>query len=169
MPLKAAAIGDTVQYRDVSGGTRNVICQQTQPAAPAAPAVSNQGAGGTLGAATYSYRITQVINGVESGPSPAGTTVVAAGTTNQCTITLPGVAGVVYKVYGRTGGTELLIGTTAAGAPSFIDTGAVTPSGALSAADGRIGLLFYDNGGPTVKNNILLATGLKQTNRYFKR
>lgn len=170
MPLRDATINDTVQYRDVSGNTRNVIVRQTQPAAPAQPAVSNQGAGGTLGAATYSYRITQVVNGVESAPSTAGTTVVGAGTTNQCTITLPGVAGVVYKVYGRTGGSELLITTTAAGASSFIDTGAVTPSGALPTADGRIGVVAPDGGLPaSAASTLLKATTMKQTNRYYKR
>lgn len=168
MPLRDATIGDTVQLRDISGNTRNVTVRGTQPAAPAAPVVTNQAAGGTLGAATYSYRISQVVNGAESAPSVAGTTVVAAGATNQCTIPLPGVAGVVYKVYGRTGGTEQLIGTTAAGANQFIDTGAVVPSGALPAADGRIGVLMPDGGMPTAP--IIKATAMRgQTNRYYKR
>lgn len=171
MPLRDAVIGDTVQFRDVSGNTRNATVLQTQPATPSAPAVSNQGAGGTLGAATYSYRVSQVVNGVESAASTAGTTVVGAGTTNQCTITLPGVAGVVYRVYGRTGASELLIATTAAGATEYIDTGAVTPAGALPTADGRVGL-FAPTGGLTggqLSTTTLKATTMKQTSRYYKR
>lgn len=170
MPLRDAVIGDTVQFRDGSGNTRNVTVRQTQPAAPSAPAPTNQGAGGTLTAATYSYRISQVVNGVESAASTAGTTVVSAGSTNQCTVPLPGVAGVVYKVYGRTGGSELLIATTSAGASSYVDTGAVTPSGALPSADGRIGVISPDGGLPAAAGTgILKATSMKQTSRYFKR
>jgi len=170
MPLRDAVIGDTVQYRDASGNTRNVIVRQTQPATPSAPAVANSGTGGTLGAATYSYRVSQVVNGVESAASTAGTTVVGAGTTNKCTITLPGAAGVVYKIYGRTGGSELLIATTSAGATTFDDTGSVTPAGALPAADGRVGIYTPDNGLPTgAVGGVLKATSAKQTNRYFKR
>jgi hypothetical protein len=176
MPVRDAVIGDTVQFRSARGRTRNVLVLGTQTntgAAPSTPAVANSGTGGTLTAATYSYRITKVIGGAESLPSTAGTTVVAAGTTNKCTITLPGVAGVIYGVYGRTGGSELLIGYSAAGASSFDDTGAVTPAGALPTSDGRIGV--YDPhvdpelrgavvGGPIVK-----ATAVKQTGVYFKR
>lgn len=170
MPLRTAQAGDTVQYRDSRGKTHNAVVKATQPATPSAPAVSNQGTGGTLTAATYSYRITRVKNGVESAPSTAGTTVVAAGTTNQCTVTLPGEAGFAYKVYGRTGGTELLIGTTAVGATSFVDTGAVTPAGALPTADSRIGVDDHMGGIPTAsKTTLIKATAMKQTNRYYLR
>lgn len=171
MPLRDAVVGDVVQYRNADGETFNATVKQLQPATPAQPAVSNQSSGGTLGAATYSYRISQVVNGVESAASTAGTTVVGAGTTNQCTITLPGAAGVVYKVYGRSGGSELLIATTAAGATSYIDTGAVTPSGALPSADSRVGLFNPTNGlsGGRQGFTAIKATGMKQTNRYYKR
>jgi phage tail tape-measure protein len=173
MALQTAVVGDVVQIRNAAGKTRNATVIQTQPAviAGAAWSVANSGTGGTLTAATYSYRITQVVNGVESAPATAETTVVAGGTTNKCTITLPGVAGTIYKIYGRTGGSELLIGTTAAGASSFDDTGAVTPSGALPTADGRIGvwnpsggLTSGDLGGTAIK-----ATSMKSVNAYFKR
>jgi hypothetical protein len=178
VPVNTAVIGDTVQFRDASGNTRNVIVSGTQTntgAAPAAPAVANSGTGGVLTAATYSYRISKIVGGAESLPSAAGTTVVAAGTTNKCTITLPGVAGVAYGIYGRVGGSELLIAVTAPGAASFDDTGAVvTPAGALPTADGRIGFIDHAieiggyRGGPdTIK--VVKATGVKQTNVYFKR
>jgi hypothetical protein len=177
VPVRTAVIGDTVQFRNLKGETRNVIVTGTQTntgAAPSAPAVANSGTGGVLTAATYSYRITKVIGGAESLPSTAGTTVVGGGTTNKCTITLPGVAGVIYGIYGRVGGSELLIGYSTAGAASFDDTGAVTvPAGALPTTDGRIGVFDphvdpesrgrLDAGGP-----ILKATGRKQINVYFK-
>jgi len=141
VPVRDASVGDTVSFRNVDGKTTNVKVLGTQTntgAAPSAPAVANSGAGGTLTAATYSYKISKIKNGCESAASAAGTTVVGAGSTNKCTITLPGVAGEQYGVYGRVGGSELLIGVSAAGASSFDDTGAVTPAGALPTADGRI-------------------------------
>jgi hypothetical protein len=130
-----------------------------------------------LTAATYTYRITQVVNGVESAPATGKTNVVGSGTTNRSVITLPGVAGVIYRIYGRTGGSELLIGTTAAGATTFDDTGAVTPSGALPTADARVGLAASRKGGggaklglPTTASGLVLkATTVKGTDRYFLR
>lgn len=168
-----------VQLRDVSGNTRNVVVLKRQGdipgGTPSAPAVGNSGAGGTLTAATYSYKITRVINGCETAASSAGTTVIGAGTTNKCTITLPGEAGIAYGIYGRTGGSELFIGYSAAGASSFDDTGSATPAGALPTADNRIGVYdphipgaprgLFTTGGP-----IKPATAAHgQTNVYFNR
>jgi len=169
----------SVILRDVSGNTRAVIVLKRQGdipgGTPSAPAVANSGAGGTLTAATYSYKITRVQNGAETAASAAGTTVVAAGTTNKCTITLPGEAGIRYGIYGRVGGSELFIGYSAVAAASFDDTGAVTPAGALPTADNRIGVYdphipggprgTFDAGGP-----IKPATAAHgQTNVYFNR
>jgi len=175
--LQTANIGDTVQYRNAKGETANILVTGTQAAtgaAPSAPVVGNSGAGGTLTAATYSYRISAVKGGAESLASTAGTTVVGGGTTNICTITLPGAAGTQYAVYGRVGGSELFIGLSALGATSFVDTGAVTPAGALPTSDNRIaGTSFHTNqvlGQPgSAAGPLIKATGMKQTNRYFKR
>jgi hypothetical protein len=169
--VKDAVIGDTISYRDARGQTRNAIVRGTQPAiiAGGAWSVANSGTGGTLTAATYSYRITQVVNGVESAPAVAKTNVVGAGSTNQSVITLPGVAGVIYKVYGRTGGSELLMGTTAAGATTFNDTGAVTPAGALPTADGRISVMGGTKWGLPATGLVLKAASVAGTNVYFKR
>lgn len=174
MPLKDAVIGDTVAYRNADGETRNMTVLQTQPAAPGTGvwSVANSGTGGTLGAATYSYRIAQVKNGTEGVAATAKTTVVAGGTTNKCTITLPtdvGTNGITYNVYGRVGGSELKIGSLVATA-TFDDTGAVTPTGALPTADGRIGLFSPEGSLPSASaGTVLKATSLKATNVYFKR
>jgi hypothetical protein len=100
--------------------------------------------------------------------------VVGGGTTNKCSITLPGEAGFSYRIYGRVGGSELFIGESAVGAVNFDDTGAVTPAGALPATDGRIGV--YDphvpasaHGGgtaPIIKQTAKHGAG--STNVYFK-
>jgi hypothetical protein len=174
MPNRDAVIGDTVQYRNAKGETRNVMVRGTQPAAPVSGdfTVANSGTGGTLGAATYSYRITNVVNGVESAPVAAKTTVVGAGSTNKCTITFPNATATSrYGVYGRTGGSELFIGFVTPGvAGTFDDTGAVTPAGALPTADGRIGIFVPDNGLPTTAaSKVLKATSVKGTDVYFKR
>jgi len=178
MPNRQAQLGDTVQYRDARGKTHNIQVIGTQAntgAAPAAPAVANSGTGGVLTAATYSYRISAVRFGAESLASAAGTTVVGAGTTNKCTITLPGVAGVQYAIYGRVGGSELFIGLSALGASSFDDTGSVvTPAGALPSTDGRVGAIQYHQepemlgmpGQPT--SPLLKATSVASVNAYFK-
>jgi len=182
MPLRDAVIGDTVQWRNARGETMNVIVTGTQAgagSAPAQPAVANSGTGGTLTAATYSYRISRVRGGGESLASTAGTTVVAGGTTNKCTITLPGEAGAQYAIYGRTGGSELFIGLSAIGATSFDDTGAATPTGAVPTTDGRIGARVFHQGSVHVLGlpgtatwPLLKATALRgagSTNRYLKR
>ena len=174
MPNQTAVAGDTVQYRNAAGETRNVTVMGTQPAAPAAGdfTVANSGTGGTLGAATYSYKISQVVNGIEGPPvAAAKTTVVGAGSTNKCTISFPNATATsVYRVYGRTGGSELLIGQTTAGATTFDDTGSVTPAGALQTADGRIAVQAFSGGVPaTVQAGVLKATSMKGTNVYFKR
>lgn len=170
-------MGDTVQYRNAKGETANVIVTGTQAgtgSAPAQPAVANSGTGGTLTAATYSYRISRVRGGAESLASTAGTTVVAGGTTNKCTITLPGEAGAQYAIYGRTGGSELFIGLSAIGATTFDDTGAVTPAGALPTSDSRVGAQSFHTGQilglpGTASSPLLKATATKQTNKYYKR
>jgi hypothetical protein len=174
MPLRDAVVGDTVQYRNLKGETRNVLVTGVQPAVPASGdfTVANSGAGGTLGAATYSYRITNVVNGVESAPVAAKTTVVGAGSTNKCTITFPNATATSrYGVYGRTGGSELFIGFVTPGvAGTFDDTGSVTPAGALPTADARIGVFQADGGMPTTASSkVLKATAKTSTDAYFKR
>lgn len=178
MGLKDATLGDTVQYRNARGETFNATVRQLQPAAPIAGdfTVANSGTGGTLGVATYSYRITQLVNGVESAPNSAKTTVVGAGSTNKCTITFPNATATSqYGVYGRTGGSELFIAYVTPGvAGTYDDTGAITPTGALPTADGRVGLINPTKGlsGGKTGATAIKATALRgagSTGRYLKR
>ncbi|MET0466944.1 MAG: hypothetical protein ABW007_27535 [Chitinophagaceae bacterium] len=144
MPLRNAQKFDTVVYRYGNGKSQNGFVLNTIPSTPAAPGLSTSGSGGTLAAATYSYRITKVVNGLESLASPAATQVTV-GTTSTVTVTLPGVAGEIYKVYGRTAGTELLMHTSAAAATQFIDTGAVTPAGAIPTATDKVQIKLFSS------------------------
>lgn len=171
MPLRAATVnsrGMTVQYRNTSGETRNMIILFAQEAAPATPASSTSASGGTLAAATYSYRVSKVVNGIETQASAAKTQVTTGSTS---TVTVDFSAGydtraTSYKVYGRVGGSELLMATVANPTTSFIDDGTVTPAGALPAANTAV-TLWDPNG--AVRTGVAKATTNKSTNAYFLR
>lgn len=109
---------------------------------PSAPTFIQDTTGGTLGAGTYSYRISAVTGTGETLAGTAATTVVASGTTNCINVGWTMVDGAQkYKIYGRTGGSELLLATVqpsgaeAFGVSFWKDTGAVTPAGALPASN----------------------------------
>lgn len=136
MAVKRAFRGDNVIYRNAVGESMAVIITGGQGDAPAAAAVVGSGTGGTLAAATYTYKNTYVKDGVESALSAGTTPYVATGTTSSVAITVPVVSGASsYKIYGRTGGSFLLITTLTAPTVDYTDTGAVTPSGAAPSTD----------------------------------
>jgi hypothetical protein len=92
--------------------------------------------GGTLAAATYGYRITARVGSVETAACPT-IAVTTTGSTSTVTVAwLPVPGATDYRVYGRTTGSELLIATVAAPLTSYVDTGSVSPSGALPGATG---------------------------------
>lgn len=171
MSQKTPKLFETVSYRNAAGETTDVVVTGIQQAAPAQPTSSTATTGGTLAAATYSYRVTAVIDGVETAASVAKTQVTT-GTTSTVTVDWATIAGSApysrasaFKVYGRTGGSELLMGTVNMPTTSFVDTGAVTPSGALPAATSAIA--FKNFGTKTVQTQIPMATAAKQTNVYY--
>lgn len=169
MVNRTAKKGEVVSYRNTDGETSNALVTGDQPTAPAQPASSTATTGGTLAAATYSYRITQVVAGIESLPSVAKTQVTT-GTTSTVTIdwtTGANTAATSYKVYGRNGGSELLIATVAMPTTTYVDTGSVTPSGALPTATGLANLKLYHS--HTLLTGVAKATTQKATNVYFNR
>lgn len=114
------------------------------------------GAGGTLAAGTYSYRVSATNANGETLASTA-VTAVTTGATSKVTVgwnavVPPAGASAVtgYKVYGRTGGAELLIATTGAGVLTYEDTGSVTPAGALPTANTTAGAVGAFPGHVTV-------------------
>lgn len=138
MSTKRGFRGDNVIYRRSNGESLAVILTGGQgDAPPTAPSGAQNGAGGTLTAATYVYKYTYVKDGIESPPSPASANVViASGTTNKITVTVTAVAGATsYNVYGRTGGAFLKILTFTDPTVSGDDTGSVTPTGSAPTAD----------------------------------
>lgn len=88
---------------------------------------------GTLASASYSYRVS-AINDVGESLASTATALVIVGpagvNVNWGAVT--GASG--YKVYGRTAGSELLIATVGA-VTTYLDSGAITPSGALPSTN----------------------------------
>jgi phage tail sheath protein FI len=92
---------------------------------------TNSASGGTLAADSYAYDVTAVNASGETISGTGGTVVVASGTTNSITLVWGAVVGATqYRIYGRTAGSKLYLGTTTT--PTFVDTGAVTPAGATA-------------------------------------
>jgi hypothetical protein len=104
-------------------------------ATPSGVGTSTSTTGGQLAAATYSYRVSAVNEYGETLAS-TGVTRVTTGTTSTVTVSWTAVPGALsYRVYGRTGGSELLIATIGAPVVTWTDTGWFTPSGALPGAN----------------------------------
>lgn len=174
MPASNAKLGKTVSYRNAAGKTTDVVLLGKQGNAPAAGDFTVTGAitGGTLPAATYSYKVTAVVGGIESPASVAETSAVASGTTGSVTINFTvGLASfptaTAWKVYGRSAGTEALIATVNAPTATYVDTGAVTPTGAPPAANSAI--RFKNFGTKVVQTQVPKATSADSTNAYFSR
>lgn len=172
MPNRTAAVGDVVTYRNAAGKTADVIVTGAQGAAPVAGDFTVVGSttGGSLAAATYSYKVAAVVDGVESAASVAETGVVASGSTGSVTINFTaGLASFptasAWKVYGRTADAEELIATVTAPTATYVDTGAVTPDGEPKEATGAV---RFKNFGPhTILTDIPKATTTKQAGAYF--
>lgn len=131
MAVKRGFRGDNVIYRRSNGESIAVILTGGQGTAPAAPVAVGSGTGGTLPAATYTYKNTYVKDGIESEMSPASNSYIASGSTSSVALTVATVAGATsYKIYGRTGGNFLLMNTITAPTVLYTDTNADTPSGA---------------------------------------
>lgn len=173
MPILTAVTGDTVQYRNADGEKSNVLVTSHQRPAPGVPGSSTTVSGGTLTAATYSYRLSAVIGAIETQASTAKTqvttgsvsTVIIDWTTIAASAPYNGAT--AFKIYGRSGGSELLMGTVNMPTTTFTDTGSVTPSGALPSATTAISAT---NRTPKeLLTTVAKATSLKGTSVYFKR
>lgn len=169
MPNRIARRQDSVVYRNAVGDTRILTVLQDTKAPTAAPASSTSTTGGTLAAATYSYRIAWVYSSLISAPSPAKTQTTT-GTTSTVTIDVTGLVpngATGWKVYGRTGGSELLMATVTLPTLTFLDDGSLTPSGALPTDTGNVNLNGFQAPNLT---NIPKATTMRGTTPvYFNR
>lgn len=173
MPLRfARKAGDTVQFRDASGHTQNVIVGGSAGPAPATPTSTTNTTGGSLAATTtYGYKITAIVNYAETQASAQRTQLTGATATNTVTIDwaaspVPGAS--AYRIYGRTqGGPWGLLAEVAGSATSYTDTGAATPGASPASAPGTIG--FKGMHDRVVRNAVPPATTMKSVNAYFAR
>lgn len=175
MPLRAAKKKATVSYRNARGGTNNVRVLSTQPATPddADFTLTPQTTGGSLADATYSYRVSVVVDGVESAASTAKTAEVSGGggsgsvdvDATDLLAAFPGLTS--WKLYGRTASSEELIETVAAPTATTTDDGTETPDGTPLAANNAT--RFRNIGTKTVQTQIPLATTVKDTDVYLNR
>lgn len=96
--------------------------------------------GGSLTAATYYYRVSAINALGETLASTETSIVVPGGTsTNIVTVKWAAVTGATgYRVYGRATGAELFIAEVGV-VLQYVDTGAITPAGALPAANTTAG------------------------------
>ena len=166
-----------VIYRDAFGNTFGArvekMSQPSQAAAPAQPGSSTATTGGILAAATYSYRVSRIVDGVESQASTAKTQVTT-GSTSTVTVTWSAdPTAQAFRVYGRVGGSELLLAEVTAGSTQWIDTGALTAAGALPSATPAtaVHLRIPALRGPYQRTigDVRPATAEKQLNRYYVR
>lgn len=86
--------------------------------------------GGSLGAATYTYRVSAIIGGIESICS-AGVAITTTGASSRNTISWPLIPGATgYNVFGRTTNKKFTLSPLGAAVSSFTDDGSQTLTGA---------------------------------------
>jgi hypothetical protein len=103
-------------------------------ATPVNAAFSTATTGGTVAAGAHAYRVS-ALNANGETLASTETSITTTGATSTVTVNWSAVTGATgYKVYGRTTGAELRIATVGA-VTTYIDTGAVTPAGALPSAN----------------------------------
>ncbi|SRR6267378_636765 len=164
---------DTVLYRNAKGKYRQAVVLADRRA-PSAPLVTITAAtGGTVTDGLHTYRVSFTYpGGMESAASVAGSVTNAGGGLSINTIDVTNViptASTGWKVYGRTSGSELLMGTISLPTKTFVDNGSVTPAGALpSANDGVVTLDMRMSQLPNL-TGIARTTTYKATNVYFNR
>jgi hypothetical protein len=185
MPLRNVSTHDvtqkrTVIYKNPRGGTRSVVitARYTQGSPVTGLGAVPSASGGTLATATYGYRVSAVVHGLES-QAAAEQTAAVTGPTGSVAVSWTAVANAQrYKVYGRTQGAELFMATVTAPTVTFTDTGAVTPAGALPGANTDSSIDAYDphtahkSTGPAATAGVQKATGMRGatgTDRYHFR
>jgi len=158
----------TVRYRGTGGRMHDALVMGAGVigAAPTGLTPSTSTTGGTLAAGTYFYRVTAIVNFTETAAA-AEQSQVTTGSTSTVTLNWNAVAGATsYNVYGRATGGELFMASVPTN--SFVDTGSITPAGALPS--GTLGLklkVFGANQFGRLIDNVPAATTNHSTNAYY--
>ena len=157
----SSATWDGHPFRVRISGIGNAAAQL---AAPTNDTFTTATSGGTLlDTTTYYYRVAAV--NAQGGTSLASTeTSLATGNstanTNTLTVKWHTVAGATsYNVYGRSTGAELLMANVAAPTLQWVDTGAVTPAGALpTSATSAVTMNLYQGVSSTLSSDKKMGT-----------
>jgi hypothetical protein len=133
----------------------------TAAATPSGLVATPSTSGGTLAANTYLYRVAAVRDGLVSAPT-AQVQAITTGATGSVSLSWNAVPGATsYRVFGRLGTIQLIGSPTS---PAFVDTGSVTPSGALPTAIGLANLRIPHRDNVT---DVEVGTGIDEyRNRY---
>ena len=105
----------------------------------ATPAIT----GGSLPAGSYGYKVSAYNSYGETLASTEATATVASGVAGTVSLSWAAVTGAVgYRIYGRAVGGEQLMGSqlVAGSVTPFVDTGSVTPFGALPTSNTSAGI-----------------------------
>ena len=109
----------------------------------AAPTATPSATGGSLASGTYVYELTSVNQYGESLPTAASTGAVVTSPTSVGSVALsvivPGTGSVWTRIYGRSAGALQLLATIPATTTTWLDTGAVTPFGAVPTVNTTAG------------------------------
>lgn len=139
-PFYAAYVNSTGLHAGLNfdaTGTVNVI----QVATPSINVLTTTTGGVIAPSTLICYRVSATNASGETLASTEQCATTGSGTSTNAGVPqwslVPGT--VNYKIYGRTTGAELLIATISASNNSYTDTGSITPSGVLPAANTTLG------------------------------
>ncbi|MBU2264470.1 hypothetical protein KJ797_04050, partial [Patescibacteria group bacterium] len=100
---------------------------------------------GTLAIGTYYYRVTALTSSGETTPSTETSLALSAiGGVNVNWTAITGAIG--YKIYGRSASAELYIAQVGAGVTTYLDSGAITPAGAMPTVNTTGNVYLASNG-----------------------
>lgn len=123
-------VGETVASAEVQASLAPLVT-------PGRPSLTLGSTGTLSNVGIYAYRVSAVNASGETLASPEALIPVGgSGSTTSITVAWAPVPGATsYNVYGRSSGAELKLTATPVVGTSFVDTGAVTPSGALPSSN----------------------------------
>ncbi|MFH1838438.1 MAG: hypothetical protein ABH808_03020, partial [Candidatus Kuenenbacteria bacterium] len=100
---------------------------------------------GTLAIGTYYYRVTALTSSGETTPSTE--TSLTLGVIGGVNVNWTAITGATsYKIYGRSTGAELFIAQVATGITTYLDSGAITPAGAMPTVNTTGNVYLASNG-----------------------
>ena len=127
---------DPILSQMMAGGV--LLTDSTMALTSPGTITATPGTAGTLASGTYTYIVTAANQYGETVGSAAVTSSAVTGPTGSVSLSITSVAGAVYyRWYGRTAAAEQFLAQTTG--TTFVDTGAITPFGALPTVNTTAG------------------------------